>query len=103
MANRPEKVFKCQNVSCAVWPPGKGPRTAEVTVSYKSGNEWKHTTKLGPKDVIVAARLLKMAGEYMIDKEAERSSSARRERTTARTENTKGDDADGGSDDDRPF
>lgn len=38
-------------------------------MSYQKDGKWQHTTSLGPKDVLVAAKLLELAGAYMIEKD----------------------------------
>jgi len=90
---KPEKVFKCQNVSVSVFPADKGPRTAQISVAYKSGDEWKYSTSLGAKDLIVAANLLNKAADYIMDAESkdaprsfggQKKSNQQRERKTAR-------------------
>lgn len=72
----PVKVFKCQNVSAAIFKSDAGMYTVKVSTSYKKAGstEWSYSDSLGAKDALVGAHLLRKAADWIMENDAERPS-----------------------------
>lgn len=77
---KPERVFRCGNIRCTIWPAvTNGPCTCEISKIYWSESAFHTTRQLSPNDTIVATRLLQLAGDYMIAKEATRVATSKKQ------------------------
>jgi hypothetical protein len=61
MSNRPAQQFKIGGVSLALFLGEKGQSSYVFSKSYKSGEEWKHTSSLSKADLCVAKELISQA------------------------------------------